>query len=181
MTKGSEEDKKKEQKLKEIRTLLASGKEEDILKGIQEVRKNGDPKIIPDLVETWTQGHGPKIQDEITGIFFDLKQTQALEPLIEALDHPKMEDRTTLLSVFWNSRLDPTPYLEKFVDIAVQGNYMECFECLTVIEEMEGPFQENNVMEGLLKTQTYLSGNTDEKKEMIEAIRDRLKAIEDKL
>ncbi len=176
-----EAEKKQLQRIKKIRNGLASTEEKEVLKAIEEAREEGDARIVPDLIEVWAVTENEEIRNNILRIFNDLKDSNATEHLIEALDHPDIKDRSDLLAVFWNSRLDGSEKIDKFTEIAVEGSYQEAFEALTAIEEMEGPFEENRVMEGQLWIKTYYAQGEDEKRPIIEAIDQQLRKLQEEL
>ncbi len=176
-----EEEKKQLQRIKELRSGLASPDENEVQKAVESAREEGDARIVPDLIEVWAVTENEDIRNSIINIFYDLKDSEATEHLLEALDHPDIQDRSDLLAVFWNSRLDGSDKIDKFTEIAVEGSYQEAFEALTAIEEMEGPFEENSVMEAQLWVKTYHTQGEDEKKPIIEAIDQRLRKLQDEL
>ena len=65
-----------------------------------------------------------------------------------------------------NTKVDFSDYLDEFVQIAVEGNFMETLDCLTIIENLEGPFMEENILEAQLHLKSYLEqpGSKDEQK-----------------
>lgn len=176
-----EQEKKQLQQVKKLRSGLASTEEKEILKAVEAAREEGDARIVPDLIEVWAVTESEEIRNNILSVFNDLKNSDATEHLIEALDHPDIHDRSDLLAVFWNSRLDGSEKIDKFTEIAVEGSYQEAFEALTAIEEMEGPFGEDQAMEAQLWIKTYYAQGTDEKKPIIEALDQRLRKIQEEL
>lgn len=181
MSDKDEAEKKQLQRIKEIRNGLASTDRDEIHKAVERAREEGDSRIVPDLIEVWAVTEDPEIRENIKGIFFDLKDSGATEQLLEALDHPDIEDRSDLLAVFWNSRLDASQRIDKFAEIAVEGSYQEAFEALTAMEEMEGPFEEDRVMEAQLWVKTYYAQGEDEKKPLIQAMSETLSRIQDSI
>ena len=182
MSEEQEDSEKKQlQRIKKLRNGLASTDEKEVRKAVEEAREQGDARIVPDLIEVWAITENEELRNEILKIFYDLKDSEATQHLLEALDHPDIQDRSDLLAVFWNSRLDGSEKLDKFTEIAVEGSYQEAFEALTAIEEMEGPFDENTVMEGQLWIKTYYAQGEDEKKPIIEAIDQRLRKLQEEL
>ncbi|MFB6259093.1 MAG: hypothetical protein ABEH38_10400 [Flavobacteriales bacterium] len=178
---ANDEEQEKEQlrRIKKLRDGLASTDEKEILKAIEEAKEEGDARIVPDLIEVWAVTENEAIKKRILQIFYDLKDSDATEHLLEALDHPDIQDRSDLLAVFWNSRLDASEKIDKFTEIAVEGSYQEAFEALTAIEEMEGPFEENTVMEAQLWIKTYYAQGEDEKKPLIQGIDQTLRKIQE--
>jgi len=65
--------------------------------------------------------------------------------------------RQELLSTMWNNKLDYTYFLPEFVEIAVEGSFMEALECLTIIENLEGPFEERHILESQLHLKEYIN------------------------
>ena len=63
-----------------------------------------------------------------------------------------------LLSTIWNSPLDYSSYLAEFVSLAVKGDFMVTLECLTIIENLEGPFIESSILESQLLLKDYHEG-----------------------
>lgn len=181
MSEEEEAQKKQLQRIKEIRNGLASTDPEQIRKAVERAREEGDARIVPDLIEVWAVSEDEDLRNIILQIFYDLKDSEATDHLLEALDHPDIQDRSDLLAVFWNSRLDASKKIDKFTEIAVEGSYQEAFEALTALEEMEGPFEENPVMEAQLWIKTYYAQGEDEKKPIIEAIDQNLRKIQDEL
>jgi hypothetical protein len=51
------------------------------------------------------------------------------------------------------------------VTAAIKGSFMEAFEAYTIIDNLEGPFEEENIMEAQLVLKSYFSmANEDEEK-----------------
>ena len=63
--------------------------------------------------------------------------------------------RKEILTTIWNSPLDYSLYLQDFVKIAVENDYLTTLECLTVIENFDGPFEEKSLLESLLYLKDY--------------------------
>lgn len=61
-----------------------------------------------------------------------------------------------MLMSIWNMKVDFSSYIDDFVMIATQGDLMEAVDCLTIIENLEGPFMEENILESQLHLKEYL-------------------------
>jgi hypothetical protein len=70
--------------------------------------------------------------------------------------------RAKIVNILWNTRLDFSAELEHFVELAVQLDYLGTLECLTLIENMEGPFQEQQLLESELILKEYVKKQADE-------------------
>ncbi len=161
----SESKKEREKTLQAIIKDLWASDEAIVLDAIKRARDEGDPSLIVPLLEMRATTESEKITDAIQNLLFDLSDNACLPPLIEALDDPKRRKiRSFILSIFWQSRLEATPYISTLTRIALEGNYMEALEVLTVVENLEGPFEEETLLEALILLRQYF-GNADDQQE----------------
>jgi hypothetical protein len=106
-----------------------------------------------------TENHDEKNQLLIE-FLSTIKDSDIKDTLITALEDEEFKAiRGKILSVIWNIPLDFSEYLDYFVRIAIEGNFMESLECLTILENLEGPFEEEQLMEA----QVILSEIKDQK------------------
>jgi hypothetical protein len=73
--------------------------------------------------------------------------------------------RREILTSIWNSPLDYSSYLQDFVKIAVEHDYLDTLECLTVIENLDGPFEEKSIFESTLYLKDYHEGKYPKSRE----------------
>ena len=59
----------------------------------------------------------------------------------------------------WNSKLDYSSFLADFVEVAIEGNFIIALECLTVLENLEGPFEEHQLLESQLHLKEYIASD----------------------
>jgi hypothetical protein len=82
--------------------------------------------------------------------------------------------------VLWNTRLDFSGELAFFVALAVQLDYLGTLECLTLIEHMEGPFQEQQLLESELVLKEYVKNQPvdgDQKQQLIVSLVQHLEQL----
>ena len=122
----------------------------------------GEPSILhPILLELNTKNHTEK-NGLILEFLACLKDSKARSVMIDLMQQSDLKEyQQLLLSTIWNSPLDYTQYLEIFVDLAVKGDFMTTLECLTIIENLEGPFSEKSVMEAQVLLGAYADSNPD--------------------
>jgi hypothetical protein len=129
---------------------LEFGNNAEVLTAIKTIRSEGNENAIPFLVKTLVTNPDPDIKNEISNLLFDLKNEKALPPLIMAILNPENKEyRRILISACWESGLNCSPYLKIFVEMAVASDYLETIECLTVIENMIGPFSLKDLEESM--------------------------------
>ena len=76
----------------------------------------------------------------------ELKNKKGIEVLMQAILTTKDEQKLALLcSACWEANLDFSAYLKDFVKFAVEKDYLVTLEILTVIEDMQGPFKEEEL------------------------------------
>lgn len=170
-------------KLASIVKSLSAGDEDVTLKVLKEIRENGNEKLIPILVELLADSDSEKVKAEVISVLHDLKDSPSIPALIEAMKTPKgQQNLAILISVFWQSKLQPIDYIDVLVEYAIKGDYMVCLEVLTVIENLEGPFEEEPLMESMVKLNSYFSEPTNnEKDELLRTIEQLIKKIDNSL
>ena len=90
--------------------------------------------------------------------------------------------RIKILTSIWNSKVDYSDYLAQFVKLAAEGGFMETLECLTVIENLDGPFEEEQFFESQIALKNYLDNrksSNDEKAQLMSEIALLIKDLEE--
>ena len=122
----------------------------------------GEPSILlPIILELNTKNHTEK-NALILEFLACLKDSKARSIMMDLIQQTELKEyQQLLLSTIWNSPLDYTDYLEVFVDLALKGNFIITLECLTIIENLDGPFSEKSVMEAQVLLGAYAESNPD--------------------
>ncbi len=108
------------------------------LEALAMIHEKGDATSILPLLHALAGTDVPLRQRRIEQLLFEVKVKEAAAELAKALDLPELLDvRKTTIAAFWNAGLDAGPYVERMVQIAVEGDAEETFEVLTVIENQE--------------------------------------------
>jgi hypothetical protein len=155
--------KQQSQKIKQIITTLNSENELKISTAISSLQTNGDPSILEPMVKLLLTDLSVKNRSEIVEFLCSLKDSRAVDEMMRIIaDTNYLNLRHLLLSTLWNSKLDYSYFLPEFVEIAVDGNFMEALECLTIIENLDGTFEERHILESQLHLSDYVK-DTDPK------------------
>ena len=122
----------------------------------------GEPSILhPIILELNTKSHSEK-NALILEFLACLKDRKARSVMMDLIQQTELKEyQQLLLSTIWNSPLDYTDYLEVFVDLALKGDFIITLECLTIIENLDGPFSEKSVMEAQVLLGAYAESNPD--------------------
>lgn len=156
-------DKKKANKLKQIMLDLVTDDPKKITKSVKALETHGDASVIKPLAEKLLTGVSEKNEKEILELFCSLKDSSVTAEIMDVIEDVHYRDiREQMLSIVWNTKVDFSDYIDEFVQIAVEGSFMETLDCLTIIENMEGPFMEENILEAQLHLKNYIE-HTDDK------------------
>ena len=158
--------KKQSQKLQSILSDLHSGDEKKVSKAIKSLEANGNSTVIRELAECLLHTTSEVNKKEILELLSSLKDSSISVEMIEVIgDEHFLKVRQPLLSTIWNMKVDFSNYVDDFVQIAVEGDFLEALDCLTIIENLDGPFMEEDILECQLHLKNYLEKNIqDEQK-----------------
>ncbi|WP_343637440.1 hypothetical protein [Fluviicola sp.] len=162
----------KQDKLK-INTLLSDLQSKDEVKVASAIKAfaiHGHATVIEPIIEVWRSGLSAGNEALVVDLFQSLKDTSAIEPLMEAFNDPKNADlRRKLASAFWNSKLDFSDYLADFVLFGIEGDFLDALEVITLIENFETVAPESAILESQLLLTEYF-GQTENRDEQKDAI-----------
>lgn len=149
---------KKNNKLVQILTDLKSKDSVKISKAIKSLEIHGDSSVIKFLCDRLLVGDlSEKNEKEIYELMSSLKDTSVVVEIMDILSDSKYKSlHQPLLTTIWNMKVDFSGYIDEFVRIAVEGDFMEALECLTIIENMQGPFLEEDILECQLHLKNYM-------------------------
>lgn len=154
----------KQEQLK-INGLLAdlnSGNEQKIASAIKSFEQFGHATVIEPLLQVWIGGLSEANEIRIFDLIQNLKDTSTVEPLMEVFRKTEYASlRRKLVCAFWNSKLDFSDYLADFVLFAIEGDFLDTLEVLTLIENFESFAPDHAVMESQLLLKEYFGQEAD--------------------
>lgn len=123
---------------KEIQTLLASKKHEEIEKGLGLFEKNGSIKELPLVCDLLNHENAELFEAKIIDTISNIKVSEANLVLIDAIQQNLTEhgNLRALMQICWQSQLDFTQHLALFTDIFLEADYLTALEAFTVIENI---------------------------------------------
>ena len=158
---------KNTKKQEKVITLLEDLKNESVNKvktALDALQILGEASILRDIILAIdiNEKHSEK-NNLIIEFLSSLKDTSCREEIIKLLEDTTMlQYRQIILSTIWNSPIDYSEYIDLFVKIACEGDLIEVLDCLTIIENMEGPFEEEQIMEAKLFLNNYTESKQNE-------------------
>ena len=137
--------------------MLIQNENDDIFQeGIALLEEKGNLSQLQELVRIYSEETIPSRRFALHSFLASITKKgirEAWMDLLKDMQNPK--ERQQILQVLWNTRLDFSPYLVEFVQWALEGDYQNTLESLTVIEQMEGPFNEEQLLEAQCLVQEF--------------------------
>lgn len=141
----------------------------------------GNESIIQSLLNLYSSSQNDELKNEIKNTFSQLKTSKAFPILIKNLNHKDNRIKELVLYSIWSSNLDASDHISEIVSVACKGDYMVALEALTLIENLEGPFKEEELLDAVISVNEYLSGKLDNKENLIKSISETLMLLEEQI
>ena len=149
--------KKVSKKLQGLIDKLGSSDEKTIVQTIKLLENEGHASVLKPMHLLFQQSKNVNVSEAIVEFYCKLSSSEAIVEMIQLIrEEENQEFRKILISSCWQNKLDFSNYLPDFVACATSGDFLEAFECLTVIENLEGPFEESQILESQLYLKEYL-------------------------
>jgi len=157
--------KKRSKTIEKIISGLYSSKEEEVLKALKQIPSKGTPEVIEPLLDLYNQSSSQNIKDKISEILLQLKDEDCVDPLLTGLENQKYSDlKSLIISSFWNNNFDMGNHINTLTKCAVEGDYLTALEALTVIENQEGPFEDEILLDAIVSTREFIAENKEHEK-----------------
>ena len=157
--------------INQLKKDLSSSNDSVITKALTKTRAKGNEQLIDPLIELYTKTENQKIKEEIKSIFSELKNKDILDFLLPQLSEGSNEVKELILFSIWSSGIDMTDHIPELIEASCSGDYMVILEALTVLENLEGPFNEDDLFQANTLLQQYLYESEDSKeKELIKSM-----------
>ncbi len=160
-------------KIAEAIADLTSGSQAKALGALKLLETIGDKSVLPSLIEGLKKNDAA-ITKGILELIANIQDQEIAEDLVEVIRYEKDATiRQQLLTTIWNSKLDFSEYLAEFVSLATEGDFLQALECLTILENLSGPFEEHQLLEAQLYLKDYaedLEEKEDRKHQIISEI-----------
>jgi len=149
---------------------LESADEKQILKSLAVIKGAGNIKVLRPMAKLLLEFPDTKISTEVIEIFSSLKTSKAVDEIMEILkDDSFAPVHQKLLPTIWNTQLDYSFYVADFVLFAADGDFLQALDCLTILENMIGPFEERHILESQWHLKEWMEDNApkEERKKQI--------------
>jgi len=161
---SAEREAERKTKVKSILKDINTGEEKKIIEGLKALKVNGDDDVILPILNVWNAGVSQKAEEEIVTFIGDIKSSTSAQTIMDVLLNDEYKKiHLELLSTVWNSKVDYSEYIVDFVNLAIKHDFMVALECITVIENMEGPFEEHHMLDAEISLREYAEKHNEEK------------------
>lgn len=162
----SEQKKTQQKKLALILADLKTGSASKTAQALDALQVYGDYTAIEPLFLFLLESKDEDSKAQVLEFLCNLKDSRSALMVMDCLNQPRFKEiRREILTTIWNSPLDYSLYLQDFVKIAVENDYLDTLECLTVIENLDGPFEEKSLFESTLYLKDYHEGKYSKSRE----------------
>jgi HEAT repeat protein len=157
--------------INQIKADLSSDNSSIISKALVKTKAKGNEELIEPLVELYKTTKDLKLKQEVKNIFSELKNKDCVDFLLPHLMQDNQEVKELVLFSMWSSGIDMTDYIVELIEYSCDGEYMVILEALTVLENLDGPFNDEDLFQGstIIQEKIYESKD-DKKKELLQSM-----------
>ena len=137
-------------------TQLTDSSESVFKNALESLSESGDISVMEPMAQVMFKTADRSRKHLIAEFFANIEKPEAkseLVRIIQSLENPN--EQIQLLNVIWNSRMDFSEFLLEIIELAIDGGFEVAMECHTIIENMDGPFEESDVLESQLLLSSY--------------------------
>jgi len=130
-----------------IEQLLSPNREE-VLKALVTVKESENERYIQPLITLWINCEDIEIKEQASQMLNTLKVRGFEGELVDALRKGNWKNHHGAIMAFlWNSGGNPASFIYELIKIAVNGGAETMLECFSIIEVMDGPLPEDQLIE----------------------------------
>jgi hypothetical protein len=163
---------------KDILKGLESADSLKVIETLEELRVSGKVADIPFLIELLHLSQDSEIKSKITGLFANLKESDAIPLIVEAIQNQKYApELKELVASCWENGLDYSNYLTLFVDLLIDSEFLVAFEAYTVIVNMTAKIDQVKIDVEITRLEEAMKTASDQKNALIVDVIDFLPSI----
>ena len=163
---------------KNILEGLQSADSLKVIETLEELRVSGKVSDIPFLTELLHLTSNPEIKSKITGLFANLKESDAIPLIVEAIQNQKYApELKELVASCWETGLDYSNYLTLFVDLLVESDFLVAYDSYPVIVNMTAKIDQVKIDAEIDRLEEAMKTASDQKKALMLDVIDFLPSI----
>lgn len=133
-----------------------SNSDMDVVKGaIEQIKQEGNISIVPELLDILLKSQDPAVITNLTALLSDVKESDFKTILMEKLINATNDmGKSNLLRICWESSMDFSEYLDVFIDMVLQDDFITALEASTVIENLDGTISDEKIHIAIKRLET---------------------------
>ena len=156
---------KKSKVLKQALIDLFDKNDSKVMKALKIIQENGSADEIPALMDVMVKSKEGPIKDELQKMLGSMKIAGGDEAMVSLLREERFKDyHQFILTSIWNLGYQPVEHLDVIVNAGLYGDYMTAFEVLTIIENLEPPFDMDVIAVASLNVDDHLEEEQDDER-----------------
>ena len=157
--------------INQIKADLASNNSSIISKALVKTKAKGNEELIAPLVELYKTTEDINLKEGVKKIFSELKNKDCVDFLLPHLKEDNEEVKELILFSMWSSGIDMTDFIVELIEYSCDGGFMVILEALTVLENLEGPFNDEDLFQAstIIQEKIYEPENY-KKKELLQSM-----------
>lgn len=159
---------------------LSAEDEDSILETLELLKDKGNENIVTPLLDLLLTEPAYSVTLGITDLLGNMRDKPSIDSFLRVFT----EKRYTLiqhhlLSILWNSSFAAraNQHVLSVVSMGINGTYLTLIEALTVIESLEPPFDEEQLLESISLCKAFIAANP--KHEKLPLVKDVLTILSD--
>jgi len=153
----------KDKKVKDLISDLESKDSATQLKAVKALKIHGNDDAVEPLLLLLSRSAEGNVRSEIIDLINTTKSSTVPAVIANALIDKRFASiRHDLLISVWSSGLDYRPYLKEIIIAGTEGEMMDALECITIVENLDGGFSEDQLFDPIIVLKEYIVAHKDE-------------------
>ena len=139
-----------QRRLDAIRNDLFSGDDTRAAKAISTCEEDGSAPMVEPLLAFFASNASESLRTRVASMLGSLKVSNVEIYFLQALSKPEWNHiRKDVIGFMWNTGLQPVDAVSQISELAASGDYALALECLTLLESIEDPIPEEQLLESI--------------------------------
>jgi hypothetical protein len=151
-----------QRRMEAIRSDLFSGDDARVAKAISSCEEDGSAPMVEPLIEFYASNAPDSMRNRVATMLGSLKVSNVEIYFLQALANAKWKHiRKDIIGFMWNTGLQPVDAVSQISELAASGDYALTLECLTLLESIEAPIPEEQILESIAVVHKATSESVD--------------------
>lgn len=144
--------------IEEVKKDLFSDDDALVMKALNKSREKGTAELVEPLIALYAVTTNTTFKAEIADMLSTLKVSKIESVFSQALSNASNKHiRKDLLEFMWSSGLQPVEFISVITDMALEGPYLVTLEALTLLESIDDPIGEDQILDGITRMKQAIS------------------------